>query len=63
VPRTSKFIAKKRAAAPLNPTGDAGLHGLIANQIAMAMMAATMTAHTNGVARFELPLRGESLAA
>jgi hypothetical protein len=39
------------------------LYGLNANQIAMATMAATIATHTIGVSRFELPLRGESLAA
>jgi hypothetical protein len=34
-----------------------------ANQIAIATMAKTITAHTAGVTCFELPLRGESLAA
>jgi hypothetical protein len=33
------------------------------NQIAPATTTATMTAHTTGVTFFELPLRGESLAA
>jgi hypothetical protein len=37
--------------------------GLIANQIAITTIAATMTLHATGVTRFELPLRGESLAA
>jgi hypothetical protein len=37
--------------------------GFIANQIAMATMTTRMTHHTTGVTRFELPLRGESLAA
>jgi hypothetical protein len=43
--------------------GDASLHGFTANQIAMATIAKTIAAHTTGVRRFELPLRGESLAA
>jgi hypothetical protein len=43
--------------------GGAKLQGLIANHIRIATMATTMAAHTNGVACFELPLRGESLAA
>jgi hypothetical protein len=34
-----------------------------ANQIAMATSAATIAHHITGVRRFELPLRGESLAA
>jgi hypothetical protein len=38
-------------------------HGLIANQIATAMMVATMAHHITGVSCFELPLRGEALAA
>jgi hypothetical protein len=38
------------------------LHTLTANQIAMAMIAATMAHHITGVTCFELPLRGESLA-
>ena len=33
------------------------------NQIASAIMAATITAPTTGVTFFELPLRGELLAA
>src|ERR1017187_8467134 len=36
---------------------------LIANQIAMAMIATTIAPHSTGVTCFELPLRGESLAA
>ena len=39
------------------------LHGLIANQIAIATSATTIAAHATGVACFELPLRGEVLAA
>jgi hypothetical protein len=35
----------------------------IANQIEIATMAATIAAHAIGATRFELPLRGESLAA
>jgi len=38
-------------------------HSFIANQIAMASITATMAAHITGVTCFELPLRGESLAA
>jgi hypothetical protein len=38
-------------------------HGFIANQIAIATMAKTIAAQTAGVTRFELPPRGESLAA
>ena len=34
-----------------------------ANQMPTMTIAATMTLHTIGVTRFELPLRGESLAA
>ena len=34
-----------------------------ANQMPITTIAATMTLHTTGVTRFELPLRGESLAA
>jgi hypothetical protein len=45
------------------PIDAAGLHDLNANQIAMTTSATTMVAHTAGVTRFELPLRGESLAA
>jgi hypothetical protein len=33
------------------------------NQIKNAMMQTTIANHTTGVTRFELPLRGESLAA
>jgi hypothetical protein len=40
-----------------------GFHGFIANQIEIATMAATIAAHAIGTTRFELPLRGESLAA
>jgi hypothetical protein len=39
------------------------LHDLSANQIAMTTRATMMVPHTAGVTRFELPLRGESLAA
>src|ERR1019366_3652125 len=39
------------------------LHGLIANQIAIATSATTIAAHATGVTCFELPLRGELLAA
>src|SRR5258706_5385077 len=35
----------------------------IANQIAMTTIATTIAHHTSGVTCFELPLRGESLAA
>jgi hypothetical protein len=42
---------------------DASLHGLKTNQSTIATMAAMVVAHTTGVACFELPLRGESLAA
>jgi hypothetical protein len=38
-------------------------HTLTANQIAMAMSVTTIAHHTSGVTCFELPLRGESLAA
>jgi hypothetical protein len=38
-------------------------YDLNANQIAMTMSATMMVPHTAGVTRFELPLRGESLAA
>jgi hypothetical protein len=38
-------------------------HGLIANQIASAIIVMTIAAQTLDVTRFELPLRGESLAA
>ena len=38
-------------------------HTFIANQIAIAIVAATIAAHTTGVTCFELPLRGESFAA
>jgi hypothetical protein len=41
----------------------AEFYDLSANQIAMTTSATIMVAHTAGVARFELPLRGESLAA
>jgi hypothetical protein len=37
-------------------------HVLIVNQIAATMIATTIAAQTTGVAFFELPLRGESLA-
>jgi hypothetical protein len=43
--------------------GGAKRQGLIANHMMIATMATTMAAHTNGVTCFELPLRGESLAA
>jgi hypothetical protein len=39
------------------------LHALIANQIAIAISATTIAHHIAGVVCFELPLRGESLAA
>jgi len=39
------------------------LHGLSANQITIATTAAMIAAHSAGVTCFELPLRGESLAA
>jgi hypothetical protein len=39
------------------------VHNFIANQIAATISATTITAHTTGVTRFELPLRGESFAA
>jgi hypothetical protein len=48
---------------PSRPIDAAGLHDLSANQTAMTTSATTMVAHTAGVSRFELPLRGESLAA
>jgi hypothetical protein len=38
-------------------------HGLIASQIATATIATTMAHQTSGATCFELPLRGESLAA
>jgi hypothetical protein len=38
-------------------------HGLTANHIASATAATTTVHHTTGVTCFELPLRGESLAA
>ncbi len=38
-------------------------HGFIASHVAMATHATTMAHHTTGVTCFELPLRGESLAA
>jgi hypothetical protein len=41
----------------------AALHDLSANQIAMTTSATMIVPHTAGVTRFELPLRGESLAA
>jgi hypothetical protein len=41
----------------------ATLHDLNANQIAITTIATMMVPHTAGVTRFELPLRGESLAA
>jgi len=37
--------------------------GFHADQIAIAAMATMMAHHTTGVTCFELPLRGESLAA
>jgi hypothetical protein len=49
--------------AASRPVDPAGLHDLSANQIAMTTRATMMVAHTAGVTRFELPLRGESLAA
>src|SRR6266480_4099187 len=39
------------------------LQVLIANHSTNTMMVTTMTAHTTGATCFELPLRGESLAA
>jgi hypothetical protein len=42
---------------------DALRYSLIANQIAITTTATMMAPHTSGVTRFELPLRGESLAA
>jgi hypothetical protein len=42
---------------------DVLLHGFVANQIARTAIATTIAAHITGVTRFELPLRGESLAA
>jgi hypothetical protein len=41
----------------------ASFHGLIANQITNATITRTTPLHTNGATCFELPLRGESLAA
>jgi hypothetical protein len=41
----------------------AQLYSFIANQIAKATITTMITAHTIGVTRFELPLRGESLTA
>jgi hypothetical protein len=38
-------------------------HGLIASQIAVATIATTIAHQIRGVTCFELPLRGESLAA
>lgn len=35
----------------------------MANQIAIATIATTIVPHTAGIICFELPLRGESLAA
>ncbi len=54
--------AGQRAAAALLAEVSVA-HGFIANQIASATIAITTTAHITGVTRFELPLRGESLAA
>jgi hypothetical protein len=48
---------------PSTPIDAAEFYDLSANQIAMTTSATTMVAHTAGVTRFELPLRGESLAA
>jgi hypothetical protein len=42
---------------------DASFYGLIANQITNATIARTTPLHTTGATCFELPLRGESLAA
>jgi hypothetical protein len=39
------------------------LHAFIANQIAIAITVTTIAHHSAGVACFELPLRGELLAA
>jgi hypothetical protein len=48
----------------LVPRGNRGNHhGLMANQIAITTKAAITILHTTGVTCFELPLRGESLAA
>jgi hypothetical protein len=41
----------------------ARIHILFAYQIAIVTSATTMALHTTGVTCFELPLRGESLAA
>jgi hypothetical protein len=41
----------------------AGIHILVAYQIAIATSATTMALHTTGVTCFELPLRGELFAA
>jgi hypothetical protein len=43
--------------------GDARLQGFIANQIAIATNATMIAPHITGATCFELPLRGESLAA
>jgi hypothetical protein len=44
--------------------GEIGVaHSFIANQIASTTNATTITAPITGVTRFELPLRGEALAA
>jgi hypothetical protein len=40
-----------------------GNYGLKANQTTTAMTTSMTKNHTTGVTRFELPLRGESLAA
>jgi hypothetical protein len=40
-----------------------GNYGLKANQMTTAMTTSMTKNHTTGVTRFELPLRGESLAA
>jgi hypothetical protein len=47
--------------AILTKTG--GIHARIVNQIVAMTIATTIAAHTAGVTFFELPLRGESLAA
>jgi hypothetical protein len=53
---TRRHIIDERAAF-------GAIHGFRANQIAITTMVSVISAQTAGAARFELPLRGESLAA
>jgi hypothetical protein len=46
-----------------NGSGANSAQALVANQMIATMTATTITLHTTGVTRFELPLRGESFGA